>query len=166
MEMMQAEQKEIMEKNDVNQFAGCLPLLIQLPVLMALYQTIQRTTEINQGYFLWTSLGQRDPYFILPIIAALLTFATSYLSMKAQPEKNSSMQIMLFTMPLMILFIGISLPAALSLYWVVTNAFTVAQTLVLNNPYKIIAERQAKKDAEKEKQRQLNKALKRATKRK
>ncbi len=166
MEMMQKEQQALMDKHDVNQLAGCLSLFIQLPVMMALYQTIQRTHELNQGHFFWTSLGSRDPYLILPILAAILTFLTSYMTMKSQPEKNPAMSVMLYLMPLMIFFIGFSLPAAISLYWVVSNAFTLGQTMLLNNPYKIIAEREAKLQAEKDKQKRLDKALKKATRKK
>jgi len=86
--------------------------------------------------------------------------------MKSQPEKNPAMSVMLYLMPLMIFFIGFSLPAAISLYWVVSNAFTLGQTMLLNNPYKIIAEREAKLQAEKDKQKRLDKALKKATRKK
>lgn len=164
MQMLQDEQQKLMEDRGVNQFAGCLPLLIQLPVMAALYQSILRTEELRQGHFLWTNLGQPDPYFILPILAASLTFANSYLMMKAQEGNNTQTRFLLYMMPIMILFISISLPSALSLYWVVSNAVNVIQTLVFNNPYKIIAERQAKTQAEKDRQKALRKALKRAKK--
>lgn len=166
MEALQREQQAIMEANGVNQFAGCLPLLVQLPIMMALYSAIVRTEILKTGHFFWTSLGQMDPYFILPIIAAILTYANSYLTMKSSPTQNSTMKVMNYIMPVMILMISIGLPTAVTLYWVVSNAITVIQTLVLNNPYKIIEERQAKQQAEKDKERELKRALKRATKRK
>lgn len=56
---------------------------------------------------------------------------------------------MLYFTPIMILFIGVGLPSAIAIYWVVTNAFTVLQTLIFNNPFKINAERAAKRQAEK-----------------
>lgn len=166
MEALQREQRDVMEANGVNQFAGCLPLLIQLPIMMALYQAIGRTDILKEGHFLWMSLGKPDPYFILPILAALLTFANSYFMTKANPSQSGAMKSMTYIMPLFILLISIGLPAAVSLYWVVSNAITLIQTFIFNNPYKIIEERQAKEQAEKDKQRALKRALKRATKRK
>lgn len=162
MEAMQREQQALLDERGVNQFSGCLPLLIQLPVMMALYQSILRTETLSDGSFLWTNLGEADPYFILPVIAALLTFANTYFTTLSQPNQNSSTKVMMYIMPVMILFISIGLPSAVTLYWVVSNGFTVAQTLLFNNPYKIIAEREAKIAAEKEKQRELRRALKRA----
>ena len=166
MQAMQTEQQALMEKRGVNQFAGLLPMFIQLPVMIALYQSITSTQEIRQGEFLWANLGQVDPYFVLPVIAAALTFANTYFTMKANPVKNGATTAMTYVMPAMILFISIGLPSAVTLYWVISNGITVIQTLVFNNPYKIIAERESKEEAEKERQRELRRALKRATKRK
>ncbi|UUX33075.1 membrane protein insertase YidC [Fundicoccus culcitae] len=165
MEAMQQEQQALLDERGVNQFAGCLPLAIQLPVMMALYQSILRTDVLREGTFLWTNLGEMDPYFILPILAALLTFANSYLTMKSNPTQNTTSKMMIYVMPIMILIISLGLPSAITLYWVVSNAFTVVQTLIFNNPYKIIAEREAKAQAEKDRQRELKKALKRAKRR-
>ena len=166
MERMQEEQQQLIETRGVNQFAGCLPMLIQLPVMIALYQSITTTEQIQQGDFFWTNLGQVDPYFILPILAAGLTFANSYFTMKANPVKNASTTAITYVMPAMILFISVGLPSAVTLYWVVSNGITLIQTFIFNNPYKIIAERNEKVEAEKAKQRELRRALKRATKRK
>ncbi|WP_124057762.1 YidC/Oxa1 family membrane protein insertase [Vaginisenegalia massiliensis] len=166
MEAMQEEQQALMKEHGVNQYAGCLPLLIQFPVMIALYQAIVRTPELRQGHFLWMNLGNPDPYFILPVLAAGLTFATSYFTMKANPSSNVTTKSMMYMMPLMILFISLGLPSAVAVYWVISNAITLAQTFIYNNPYKILAERQAKRDAEKAKQKALKKALKQAKNRK
>ncbi len=56
-------------------YAGCLPLLVQMPVMMALYQAILRIPELRAGHFLWLNLSEADPYFILPILAAVFTFS-------------------------------------------------------------------------------------------
>lgn len=161
---MQEAQQKLFEDRGVNQFAGCLPLLVQLPVMMGLYQSIGRTEELRQGHFLWMNLGQHDPIFILPILAALFTLANSYFTMKSSPNQNGQMKAMLYIMPLMILLISLGLPSAVTLYWVVSNAITLIQTFVYNNPYKIIAERQAKIQAEKDRDRALRKALKKVKK--
>lgn len=163
MELMQQEQAQLMEDRGVNQFAGILPLLIQLPLMIALYQAILRTNELQTGTFLWMNLGEADPYFVLPILAALLTFLSSYLTAKSNPVQNVTTKTVAFIAPVMILFITIGLPSAIALYFVVSNGITLLQTLIFNNPYKIIAERQAKIDEEKERQRRLRREYRRLT---
>ncbi|MFL2101240.1 membrane protein insertase YidC [Desemzia sp. FAM 23989] len=163
-EKLQAETSKLYEEAGVNPAAGCLPLLIQMPVLIALYQSINRTEVLSTGDFLWANLGTPDPYFILPVLAALLTLATSKLSSMSQAGSNPTTAIMTYMMPIMILFISISLPSAVSLYFVVSNGFSVAQTLLFNNPFKIKKERQEKEDAERQREKDRQRALKLAQK--
>ncbi|MEI5993980.1 YidC/Oxa1 family membrane protein insertase [Candidatus Enterococcus mansonii] len=156
--LFREEQQKLYAENNVNPYAGCLPLLIQMPIMMALYQSISRVPELKQGSFMWLNLGKPDPYLILPILAAVFTFASTYLTSMSQIESNASLKIMNFVMPVMIFVMGMSLASGLSLYWVVSNAFQVGQTLLLNNPFKIRKER-----AEAERQvREREKALKKA----
>lgn len=165
MEMMQKEQQELFDKHGVNQFIGCLPLLVQLPILTALYQAISRTAVIKEGHFLWMNLGQPDPFFILPVLAAVLTFWNTYITMKANPQDNATTKSMMYFMPVMILMITISLPSALALYFVISNLLSVLFTYLFNNPYKIIQERQAKLQEERDRQKKLRKAIKKVQKR-
>lgn len=156
---LREEQQRLYAENGVNPYAGCLPLIVQMPILMAIWQAISRVPELREGSFMWLDvLGNPDPYFILPILAAVFTFGSTYLSSMSQVESNPSMKIMTYTMPIMILVMGINLPSALSLYWVVSNAFQVGQTLLINNPYKIIREREEVVRQEKERERALRKA--------
>ncbi|MBW1604986.1 membrane protein insertase YidC [Lactobacillus sp. Sy-1] len=164
MQKLREEQQKLYSEAGVNPIAGCLPLIVQLPVIYALYQSISRTEILKSGQFLWLRLGDKDPYFILPILAALLTFVSSWLAMKSQPEKNSMTTVMTFGMPLIIFFTALSVPSALSLYWVITNAFQAVQTLVLQNPWKIQRERDEKERAQKEQERKVAKAIRRAKK--
>jgi len=162
-EKLKEETARLYEEAGVNPYLGCLPMLIQMPVLIALYQAISRTPQLSSGDFLWTNLGQPDPYFIWPVLAALFTLANS----KLMQMNNASQQggaLMTYMMPIMILFISISLPSALSLYFVVSNAFSVGQTLLLNNPFKLRREREEKEEAERERERQRKRALKKARK--
>lgn len=163
LEKLREEQSAIMEKRGVNQFAGCLPILIQFPVMIALYNTILRTEELRQGHFLWMNLGQPDPYFVLPVLAAAFALLSSYFTLKSSVNQNGSLKGMMYIMPFMILLITIGLPSAIGIYFVTSNAFTVVQTLLFNNPYKIIAEREEKKELEREKKRALNRQFRRVT---
>lgn len=153
------EQQKLYSENGVNPYAGCLPLLVQMPILMAVYQAISRVPELKEGSFLWIQeLGKADPYFIFPILAAIFTFLSTYLSSMSQIEANASIKMMNYVMPAMILFMGISLPGALSLYWVISNAFQVGQTLLINNPFKIRREREEIEHQARQRERQLEKA--------
>ncbi|WP_086314773.1 membrane protein insertase YidC [Enterococcus sp. 7F3_DIV0205] len=157
--LFREEQQKLYAENNVNPYAGCLPLLIQMPIMMALYQSISRVPELKQGSFMWLNLGQPDPYLILPILAAVFTFASSYLTSMSQIESNASLKIMNFVMPVMIFVMGMSLASGLSLYWVVSNAFQVGQTLLINNPFKIRKERAEAERQVKERERALKKAM-------
>lgn len=155
---LREEQQKLYSENGVNPMMGCLPVLLQMPLLIALYQSISRTEVIKAGSFLWVQLGEKDPYYILPILAAILTFATSKLTMMSQQQANGMAGSMTYVMPVMILLMAINLPSALSLYWVVGNAFSVGQTLLLNNPFKLLKEREAKEKAKKDREKALQKA--------
>ena len=158
------ETQRVYAEAGVNPVMGCLPIVVQMPFLIALYQAIWRTPALKVGDFLWVHLGSPDPYFIMPILAALFTLATSVVSTMAQPVRTSSNWIMAAVSPLMILFFAINLPSALAVYWVVTNAFSLGQTFFLQNPFKLRRERQEKAQAEKDHKMAVRKAYKRALK--
>ena len=128
----------------------------------ALYQAIWRTPELRHGTFLWLQLGHTDPYYVLPVLAAVFTFVSSWLSMASMPEKNSMTTMMTWFMPIMIFFMALGFSSAITLYWVVSNAFQVVQTLLLQNPFKIRREREEKQRVEKARKRKIEKAKRRA----
>lgn len=132
MESQQKMQKEMMElyqKHGVNPLGGCLPLLIQFPIIMAFYYSIGRTEEIAHHSFLWFSLGHPDPLYILPVIAAITTFIQIKVGMT--DDVPPQMKITMYIMPFFVLIAGISLPSALALYWVIGNCFGIAQGIYL-----------------------------------
>lgn len=130
---LQQETLALFQKHGANPLAGCLPVLIQMPILIAFYQAIMRTEEIKQGSFLWFQLGSTD--YILPLIAGAATYFQQKLMMADTPNlDNPQMKMMLYMMPIMITVIGFILPSALALYWVVGNLFMVAQTIFVRKP--------------------------------
>ncbi|MDY2954011.1 YidC/Oxa1 family membrane protein insertase [Enterococcus cecorum] len=161
---LREETSRLYSENGANPYLGCLPLVIQLPILTALWQALSRVPALQQGEFLWLHLGQKDPYYILPILAAVFTFGSMYLSSMSQVQSNPSMKIMTYFMPLMILGMGVNLASGVALYWAVSNAFQVVQTLLINNPFKIKKEREEKLRAERAKKRALQKAMKKKLK--
>ena len=161
---MSEEMRELYKEKGVKTSSAFLPLFIQMPVLMALFQALSRVEFLKVGHFLWLDMSATDPTFILPVLAAVFTFFSTWLSNKAMPEKNGGMTAMMYAMPVMIFFFAMYSASGVALYWVVSNAYQVGQTYLLNNPFKIIAareaEQQAIKDLEKQKRRAFNKAQK------
>lgn len=133
-ELQQATMK-LFQEHGVNPLAGCFPIIIQMPILIAFYHAIRRTTEIGAHDFLWFQMGHPDPYYILPIVAALTTFLQQKLMMAGSSAgQNPQMTMMLYIMPIMIGMFAVYFPAALALYWVVGNFFMVAQTIFIRRP--------------------------------
>lgn len=130
---LQQETMALFQKHGVNPLAGCLPLLIQMPILIGIYHAIMRTKAIAADSFLWFDLGDKDPYFILPLVAGATTFLQQKMMMAGQ-ENNPQMAMMLWMMPIMIVVFAINFPAALSLYWVVGNVFMIVQTYFIKGP--------------------------------
>ncbi|GAO99141.1 membrane protein insertase YidC [Fructobacillus ficulneus] len=157
-QLLAAAQQALYKERGISPFASMLPLLVQMPVLIALYQGIHNSPVLRSGEFLWLNLGKQDPYFILPILAALFTFGSSWLSTQANPQQNAMTKVMPFIFPFVILLTALAVPAAVSLYWVVGNLFQMIQTFFLQNPFKLKQEREAALRLEKEKARKIKKA--------
>lgn len=147
-------QKEIMElykKHNYNPMSGCLPLLVQMPILIAMFQALRDFQYNDLGAsFLWVEhLKNPDP-IILPIIVAATMFlqtktSSPAMSGNAKDGGNSTQQsmnkTMLYVMPLMIGYFSTKFPAGLSLYWIFYNIFsTLQQVLVNRQPAKIKGE--------------------------
>lgn len=129
---LQNELMTVYKKHEVNPLSmGCLPLLIQMPILMAFYYAIIKTKEIALHNFLWFNLGTADPIHLLPVLAALTTFVQYKLSTSELAAENPQMKMMGYIMPIIILFSAWKLAAVLPLYWMVGNVFLTIQTVIL-----------------------------------
>jgi len=164
----QAKQSEalmnVYKANKVNPFSSCLPLLIQLPILYALYRVFmaglngdslkllyswfpQVPTEINTAFLHWLNIPALEinlahPNIYLAVLAGVAQLVQSWLMMKFNPTPQGSgtmklinMQ-MMYLFPVLTVFIGMSLPAALALYWAATTVFTVIQQALVMNQFK------------------------------
>ena len=112
----------------VNPLAGCLPLLIQMPILMGMYYSLYNFSypTPESAYFLWmTSMSDPDPLYILPVLSALTTFLQQ--KMTTTDSNNPQMKMMMFIMPLFIGWISINFPSGLVLYWVTMNVVQIIQ---------------------------------------
>ncbi|MFB4162106.1 membrane protein insertase YidC [Geomicrobium sp. JSM 1781026] len=129
---MQQDMISLYQKSGVNPAAGCLPVVIQMPILMAFYFAIIRTEQIATHSFLWMNLGEPDPYMIMPVVAGLLMLGQVQLSSRQMPaEMAAQMKMIQYIMPVMIVFIGFALPSALSLYWATGSLFMIVQSFLI-----------------------------------
>ena len=116
----------LMKEAKANPLGGCLPMLLQFPVFIALYQVIGHSIELYQAPFgLWIlDLSSKDPYYVLPVIMSV----TMFFQQKMTPtQMDPAQQKMMMFMPLMFMVFMISLPAGLTLYMSVSAFFAVAQ---------------------------------------
>jgi YidC/Oxa1 family membrane protein insertase len=127
---LQQETMALFQQHGVNPVAGCFPIVVQMPIIIGLYQAIMRTGEIKNHTFLWFDLGSPD--IIVSVLAGIFTFFQQKLMMAGTANQNPQMAMMLWLMPIMIIVFGITLPSALALYWVVGSIFMIVQTLVIN----------------------------------
>ncbi|MFC6463506.1 YidC/Oxa1 family membrane protein insertase [Marinilactibacillus sp. GCM10026970] len=159
---LREEQQRLYKDAGVNPYLGFLPLLIQMPVFIALYQSVNRTPILRTGDFLWVNLGAPDPYLILPILAGIFTLANSYLMSMGRPQAGG--KVMTYIMPLFIVLITFRLSSALALYFAASNGFAALQTVLLQNPFKARRERELKEEQEREAERERRRAMKKAQK--
>ncbi|WP_421133024.1 membrane protein insertase YidC [Alteromonas sp. A079] len=122
---------ELYKKEKVNPMGGCLPLLLQMPIFLALYWVLMESVELRHADFiLWiTDLSVKDPYFVLPI----LTGASMYLLQKLQPTTitDPMQQKIMQWMPVMMSVFFLWFPAGLVLYWLVSNVITLVQAKMI-----------------------------------
>ena len=123
---MNEELIELYKKHRVNPLGGCLPMVLQIPVFIALYHVLFFSIELRGAPFLWwiKDLSESDPYYITPILMG----ATMFLQQKMTPSVGDPIQqkIMLF-LPVIFTFMFISFPAGLVIYWTINNLLTITQ---------------------------------------
>ena len=123
---------ELYKEEGVNPLAGCLPLIVQMPIMIGIFYGIRDFQYAGPSNFLWmNSIAAPDPYFILPVLSALTTFIQSKQTMPSTGD-NPQGKIMLYFMPLFIGYISFKFPAGLVLYWVVMNICQILQQFIMD----------------------------------
>ena len=126
-QLMQQKIGELYKDAGVNPLAGCLPLLIQMPILMGMYYSLFnfQYPSPEAAMFLWLpSMSEPDPTHILPVIAAVTTY---WQTRQTSDMSNTQMKMMAYVMPLFIGFISWSFASGLVLYWVAMNCCQIVQ---------------------------------------
>jgi YidC/Oxa1 family membrane protein insertase len=125
-EKLSKEMMALYKKEGANPLGGCLPMLLPMPIFIALYWVLFESVELRQApFFLWIKdLAVMDPYFILPLAMG----ASMYWMQTLNPQVGDPMQVkMMKMMPIMFTVLFLFFPAGLVLYWLVNNILSVAQ---------------------------------------
>jgi YidC/Oxa1 family membrane protein insertase len=140
---MSQEMMKIYKEEQVNPMAGCLPIIVQMPIFLALYWVLVESVQLRHApWILWIKdLSTMDPYFILPLIMGAAMFFQQHLN--PQPTDPMQARVMKF-MPIIFTVFMLFFPAGLVLYWTVNNLFSMAQQYLIN---KKVEKEQATKDA-------------------
>lgn len=155
-------QQQLMKEANYNPLGGCLPMIVQLIVLMAFYRLFldielyvfkdpHEFEAMNKYFFHIADLSEKDATLVMPIIAGVTSFLQSYLSFKnpassaMQNEQvaqtNTSMMII---MPIMIFMLSRNFQSALTLYWIAGNIFSIITQLITNNSIRKELEKESK----------------------
>jgi YidC/Oxa1 family membrane protein insertase len=122
---------EMYRKEKINPLSGCLPILVQIPVFIALYWVLLGSVELRHApFFGWiTDLSAKDPYYILPILMGASMIVQTHLNpAPADPLQAKIMKIMPVVFSIFFFFF----PAGLVLYWLVNNILSIAQQWYIN----------------------------------
>ena len=124
------EMMALYQKEKANPLGGCLPILVQMPVFLALYWVLFESVELRQApFFLWIDdLAKMDPFFVLPILMG----AAMYFQQTLNPPVPDPMQARIMKMmPIMFTVLFLFFPAGLVLYWLVNNVLSMTQQWVI-----------------------------------
>lgn len=132
---LQQEMMGLYQKHGVNPLnMGCLPLLIQMPIIMGLYFAILYSPEVGEQKFLWFNLGEPD--MIMMLVAGTVYFVQARVSLWTMPEQQKQqMKMFIYLSPIMIMFISLKAMAALPLYWAVGGLLLIIQTYLGRKMY-------------------------------
>lgn len=117
---------ELYKKEKINPLGGCLPILVQIPVFIALYWVLMESVELRQAPFMFwiKDLSVKDPYYVLPLIMGVSMFVQQ----KLNPPPPDPMQAkLMMALPFVFTVLFLSFPAGLVLYWVVNNVLSISQ---------------------------------------
>ena len=124
-QMLNIKTMELYKEHKVNPLGGCLPLLLQLPILFALFGVLRSGIIPADSSFLWLKLTDKDPYYILPILNGAVSFFQQKLMGSA--DSNPQMKNMMYIFPVMMIYISYRMPSGLQLYWLTSSILAVVQ---------------------------------------
>lgn len=137
-EKQQQAMMDLYKEHNVNPAAGCLPMILQLAILIPLYRAILSLSDVlNEASFLWigtlTNGSLAEPDVAIVLVNALAMIAQTYVTQKMQSGGGGKSNMIMWIMPAFIIFIGFQLPSGILLYWFTSTVFTAIQQYVISN---------------------------------
>ncbi|MCL7970592.1 MAG: membrane protein insertase YidC [marine benthic group bacterium] len=129
---LQSEMMKLYKEHNVNPLAGCLPMLLPMPILFALFFVFQSTIEFRGVPFLWLpDLSLKDPYYIIPLLMGASMFLLSWIGQRGM-EANPQMKMMTYVLPVVFTVMFANFPSGLNLYYATSNLASLPQQLYLS----------------------------------
>jgi YidC/Oxa1 family membrane protein insertase len=129
---MQQEMMRVYKEEGVNPLAGCLPMLVPMPVLFTLFFVFRSTIEFRGVPFLWLpDLSLKDPLYIIPLVMGASMFLLQYIGQKSMSQSNTQMKVMMYAMPVFFTFVFANFPSGLNLYYTTSNLASLPQQLYI-----------------------------------
>jgi YidC/Oxa1 family membrane protein insertase len=129
---LQSEMMKLYKEHNVNPLGGCLPMLLPMPILFALFFVFQSTIEFRGVPFLWLpDLSLKDPLYIIPLIMGGSMFLLSWIGQRGM-EANAQMKMMTYMMPIVFTVMFANFPSGLNLYYATSNIASLPQQLFLS----------------------------------
>lgn len=127
---------DLYRKEKVNPLGGCLPMVIQIPVFIALYYVLIASVELRQAPFIWWihDLSVKDPYYILPVLMGLSWIGQQMLN---PPPPDPMQAKMMMVIPIIFTFLFATFPAGLVLYWLVNNVLSILQQWYIMRKFEV-----------------------------
>ncbi|MFA9397996.1 MAG: membrane protein insertase YidC [Clostridiaceae bacterium] len=133
----QEETMKLYKEKGVSPFSSCLPLLIQMPILFSLFYVFRDLQGIEGVKFLWLTLDESDPAFILPIISGLTTYVSSKLAAAGSTgDQAKQTQMMNIGMSVFLVFMSSKFSTVLVFYWITNNTIQIIQTALMKKAMK------------------------------
>ena len=124
-QMLNIKTIELYKEHKVNPAGGCLPLLIQFPILIALFGVLRNGIIPKDSSFLWLKLSVPDPFYVLPVLNGAVSFFQQKLMGSA--DSNPQMKNMMYIFPIMMIMFSLKMPSGLQLYWLTSSILAVVQ---------------------------------------
>jgi len=131
---LQQEMMKLYREHNINPLAGCLPMLLPMPILFTLFFVFQGTIEFRGVPFLWLpDLSLKDPLYIIPLLMGVSMFLLSWIGQRGMEQTNPQMKMMTYVLPVVFTVMFASFPSGLNLYYTTSNIASLPQQFYLSH---------------------------------
>jgi len=141
---LQTEMMKLYKEHGVNPLAGCLPMMLPMPILFTLFFVFQGTIEFRGVPFLWLpDLSLKDPIYVIPLLMGVSMFLLSWIGQRGMDQTNPQMKMMTYVLPVVFTVMFAGFPSGLNLYYTTSNIASLPQQLYLSRERQAAREKMA-----------------------